>query len=211
MCIKDDALRDDWDEDFKQNYELGCDIYASQLKILTKELHTDSVKTWKGKLTLVVEPATMRQAIVKCNIAKGSLMLVPVSQNIACAKKVPLNVVHMGYMGDIDKVSVYAYAQSTHKNGESGPEKKDVQSAKKVYEFFAPFWCVQATPKSADANMAFETVKMPVKGNYTHSGDYYITILTNTRDLVIGDCLKFQQFAAKDKYPPHDSMKARKI
>ena len=84
MCIKDDALRDDWDEDFKQNYELGCDIYASQLKILTKELHTDSVKTWKGKLTLVVEPATMRQAIVKCNIAKGSLMLVPVSQNIAC-------------------------------------------------------------------------------------------------------------------------------
>ena len=78
--------------------------------------------------------------------------------------------------------------------------------ARKSYEFSAPFWCVQPTGKSAEVNMHFDVITVKKLGVFLHCGEYQVTVLINSKALLVGDVLRYAA-DPKLKYPPQSSAK----
>jgi hypothetical protein len=184
------------------------DLIASQLRILLFEMHSRSSASLEKQLKLVVEPQGAKSAIAKGKINKGSLQLVPVSQSVYCSDKAPSGAVDLGSMVRIGSVQLHGYACTTHKKAEA-TSSADMARVKPTYEFFAPFWCVQATHKSHEVNMGFELVETTKPGGFMHSGTYYVTVLKNLKELQEGDVLRYAA-DSKCKYPVHSSINKKR-
>ena len=121
-----------------------ADIIAAQFRIILFETHAQSCAKLDTELDLIVDPAAAKAAIAKVKIPKGALRLVPVSQSVHCVKKFPSGVLDLGLMCTIDGCKYFAYAGVSHKKVDNRASSTDVAEARKSYEFFAPFWCVQS-------------------------------------------------------------------
>ena len=70
-------------------------------------------------------------------------------------------------------------------------------------------WC-RVPHESGKQICFFQSIVKKVPGKYAHSGEYYITILTNSKDLQEGDVLRYVNASKKSKFPESECVKKRK-
>ena len=200
-----------WDVLFKTNVDLWQTVIASQLQILLVEEHCKRAAKplLSDLIQLQVEPSASRAVYAKVAIEKETLVLVPVSLGTACGKEVPNGALDLGDMGTVAGTDIKGMATMTFKivDTTKGQSSSDSIAAKRQYDCVVPFWIVGSTPKSSEVNMEFRTIKRTIPGDFIHSGDYYITVLVNSRPLEKGDVLKYQHTGSKAKFPSQDNLK----
>ena len=197
--------------DFALSIEIQCSLTADQLRILLMEEHLNHSKVYKDTLKLVIEPVTSKHVVVEHPIDKGGLVLVPVGPNVGVSVKPPANTVDLGLMQrGIDGKLYYGYASQCHRKREEDEHTGSFEK-KSVSEFYAPFWLVVATQNSKEVNCEYFTIKRRVPGKGPSAGDYYLTVLVNSKPLVKGDILMAQQSSSRNKYPDHSRLKVAKL
>ena len=206
-------MLDVWDVKFDRNVDYTITVCSQQLHLFIYEAHCARSSKLQEQLRITVDPPSNKSVVAKKDIPKGTLCLLPVSPSTYVTdKKIPTNTVDLGDQGEYgwaDKpVKLKAYVSTCHRKFEIDTSG-DRAAKKTTYEFYAPFWCVPHTNKTAEANMTFETLTMVKEGDFIHSGDYVIPVMTNSVILKKGDALRFLQYSNSSKYPPLDGLKKR--
>ena len=159
-----------------------------------------------GALTLVT--SSPKRADVRQRIASGKLRLVPISQNIQFAKKnkTPSGSLALGEMCEVDGETLFAFIAPYTRTASPAASTQEA-----VQEWLAPFWFVQMTASSAEANMEFEAVTTKVEGSDWTAGDYVVPMLVNKKVLQEGDVLKYYHNSKQmgSKFPPVEPMPKR--
>ena len=200
-------MREKWDLLFHSNEDYVALLIGQQLQLLIYEAHVENSEGLQEKLTLIVDPPGSKSAVAKVDIPKRSICLVPVGPNVTCSsKKVPSNMLDLGDVTPFHGLSLNAFCSPNHKKAQED-SAGDRPTQRKTYDFFAPFWCVQHTNKSSDANCEFRTISKRKEGNFPHSGEYFITVLTNAVDVKKGDVLRFLQSSPASKFPSQAKLK----
>lgn len=205
-------VRRDWDMLFESNRGYICNLIESQLRIILDNLNREFNGCYNN-VKLVVHPSTSKNVIARQDIAKGELMFVPITSDVSCVCTPPEDDknLRLGELYIDEDFTVYGSLSPTHTLYDSGEAESSHRKKPEVFEFVAPFWCVQPTGASSNANMTFKVLTIKVEGNGPASGVYYIPCLTNTKDVTRGDVLlSMATDSHKGHYPTPGSIPTAK-
>ena len=210
-AVLEEEVMTKWDVTYSNNTAVFCELVASQFRVLIAELHLASADLLMKQVELVTEPSSARGVVARTDLAKGAITIYPMGKLEIRNNPHPTGCVPLGYVGDCKGTKYYANASSLHRKREDVMPGLDRPGQKSVDEFYSVYFMVETCARHQAGNMEFEAVSRQIKGNFPHSGIYYITAMKNRTEIKKGERLCFAAASLKNKYPIQDKLKVRRV